>query len=434
MKALSTYEKALAINLEQMIYGTFAEIGAGQEIARWFFQVGGAAGTVAKTMSAYDMKYSDAIYGHSTRYVSRPRLEAMLKHEADLLKERLGESRGKTSKFFALADTISARNYRGDNECHGWLGVRFQCQPLAPWSDVELHVNLHDKENSLQQDAVGILGVNLLHAAFFHLHDTGAFLKHLMDGLSLRRVEIDVVKISDSGTPIAEELSCGLAMLREGLSRVVIIDKDHKMGVPSELFHNRPLVIERGAFRQKVALHKALLQAADRKLRATLSADSKEPVALFGLSTHEGISKDLVSPELLSERANSLLSEGVPILISDFPEAFKLSELLRRYSNEPIAFVLGLAELMSHFCESSYRAIDGGILEVMSRFMAGNCRVLCAATPREQFLDFAASAGFDLNAWDIGTDKLVSTDTVSRKDPVGHLFRYLVEKGAIQSF
>ena len=170
-RVIDVHAKALRINLDKRRYGTFAEIGAGQEVVRWFFRVGGAAGTVAKSMSAYDMTVSDAIYGKAERYVCRPRLEAMLEHEHRLNLERLAESRGETTAFFAFADTVSARNYRGTNECHGWMGVRFQSRPHDRDSQIVIHVRMLDAENALQQEALGIVGVNLLYGAFYFDED-----------------------------------------------------------------------------------------------------------------------------------------------------------------------------------------------------------------------------------------------------------------------
>src|SRR5690349_5626885 len=166
-----THGKALSINLDQRRYGTFAEIGAGQEVVRWFFRVGGAAGTIAKSMSAYDMAVSDAIYGPCDRYVCRPRLQSMLDYEHDLNLARLNESRGDMTAFFTFADTVAARNFKGTNECHGWMGVKFQAHPRDQDSQVIIHVRMLDVEATLQQEALGIVGVNLLYGAFYLNHE-----------------------------------------------------------------------------------------------------------------------------------------------------------------------------------------------------------------------------------------------------------------------
>src|ERR1700733_1383243 len=164
---LDTHHKALTLNLDAAAFGSFAEIGAGQEVARWFFIVGAASGTVAKSISAYDKGVSDDLYGAGTRYVSRQRLDAMLDREWTQLLNQLAKARGSQTRFFSFVDTVSARNYAGTNEPHGWLGLRFQQQPGGQPNDILLHINLRDSSNALEQEAVGILGVNLIYAAFY---------------------------------------------------------------------------------------------------------------------------------------------------------------------------------------------------------------------------------------------------------------------------
>src|SRR5437867_8211740 len=193
-ETIDTHSKALRINLDPRWYGTFAEIGAGQEVVRWFFRVGGAAGTIAKSISAYDMKVSDAIYGRAERYVSRGRLQAMLDREFDLDVERLGKERGDNTSFFAFADTVVARSYRGGNECHGWMGIKFQSQTHDEPSQIVMHVRMLDAEAYLQQEALGIVGVNLLYGAFFQHHEPEKLIESLLDQLTVGRIEIDMIE------------------------------------------------------------------------------------------------------------------------------------------------------------------------------------------------------------------------------------------------
>ncbi|MEH3075926.1 MAG: hypothetical protein PGN11_04505 [Quadrisphaera sp.] len=195
-----TLQKALRINLDPRWYGTIAEIGAGQEVARWFFRAGGAAGTIAKTMSAYDMAVSDAVYGRSDRYVSLGRLQAMLDHEYTLNVERLSEARGDATCFFAFADTVVARSYRGGNECHGWMGVRFQAHPEDEPNEILIHVRMLDDDAAQQQEALGIVGVNLLHAAFFERTEPDQVVASLLDRLNTGRIEVDMIKFSASSS------------------------------------------------------------------------------------------------------------------------------------------------------------------------------------------------------------------------------------------
>src|SRR4051794_29343733 len=213
-----THAKALAINLDGSIYGSFAEIGAGQEVARWFLTVGAASGTVAQTISAYDKAFSDDTYGAGTRYVSRERVLAMLDREYKLLVERLGPTRGPQMRFFAFANTVATRNYKGDNEQHGWIGLRFQSQPLAEPNDLLLHVNLMDSSAAEQQQALGVLGVNLLYSVHHACDAAGNFLDRLWDGLSIDRLEIDVLDFTGPTFKEQDPAAWCLQLLRHNMA------------------------------------------------------------------------------------------------------------------------------------------------------------------------------------------------------------------------
>src|ERR1700722_12345646 len=218
---LTTNRKALTINLDGSKYGTFAEIGAGQEVARHFFQAGGAAGTVAKSISAYDMKFSDAIYGKAARYVSRERLGLMLSHEYDLLIERLSTLRGDRTTFSVFADTVSAKSFKGTNEAHGWMGVQFQVEPNTPPSAIVMHVRMWDKENILQQQALGIVGVNLIFGAFYYLHDQDQFIRSLADNLTAERVEVDMINFYAPLFSKVDNRLMSLKLVQYGLTKGV---------------------------------------------------------------------------------------------------------------------------------------------------------------------------------------------------------------------
>ena len=248
-KTITPHEKAVQINLDRRFYGTFAEIGAGQEVARWFFVVGGASGTLAKTISAYDMAFSDAIYGKGERYVSQPRLQNMLDYEFALLIERLNEKRGKDTSFFVFADTVSARNYFGTNECHGWLGIKFQMQPQAHSSEIIIHVNMLDKENLQQQEALGIIGVNLIYGAFYLHTDPVKLIASLLDGLSTARIEVDMIKFIGPYFRNIDNRLMSLQLVEQGLSNATLIGADGDVLQPSEVLHKKPILVERGSFR-----------------------------------------------------------------------------------------------------------------------------------------------------------------------------------------
>ncbi len=239
------HAKALAINLEDSYYGTFAEIGAGQEVARWFLSVGAASGTVAQAISAYDKMVSDDTYGAGTRYVSRERLLAMLDHEYQLLLARLGKVRGANTRFFVFADTVATRNYQGTNEQHGWLGVRFQADPQDQPSQILLHINLGDPTAQLQQQAIGTLGVNLVYAAFHQRSSPESFLTGLFDDLSIERLEIDVLELTGPVFAGADTRLWCLDLLRKGMCRALVFDTNSQVVEPSTPLHKRPLIVQR---------------------------------------------------------------------------------------------------------------------------------------------------------------------------------------------
>jgi hypothetical protein len=246
---VGTQQKALAINLDARKYGTFAEIGAGQEVVRWFFHVGGAAGTIAKSMSAYDMGVSDAIYGPAPRYVSRQRLQTMLDYEYGLVVERLDAQRGSETDFFVFADTVAARNYKGTNESHGWMGVKFQTQPHREPSQIVLHVRMLDKENASQQEALGIVGVNLIYGAFFSHTEPDRLMESLLDNLTPERIEIDMIKFSGPEFQAVDHRLMSLKLVQLELSNAAMFSADGEVLQPSEVLYKKPILVERGSFR-----------------------------------------------------------------------------------------------------------------------------------------------------------------------------------------
>ena len=248
-----THAKALAVNLDPRRYGTFAEIGAGQEVVRWFFRAGGAAGTISKSISAYDMTVSDAIYGRCERYVSRQRLQSMLDYEHELNLSRLRERRGDTTAFFVFADTVKARSYQGTRDCHGWMGVKFQSHPRDEDSQIIIHVRLLDRENALQQEALGIVGVNLLYGACFLFHEPEQLVASLVDGLTTDRIEVDMVEFSGIEFRHVDNRLMSLELVRLGLTGAAMFAADGTILQPSEVLHGRDVVVERGSFRALLA-------------------------------------------------------------------------------------------------------------------------------------------------------------------------------------
>ncbi len=429
---LGTHQKALKINLDRAYYGAFAEIGAGQEVARWFFRVGGASGTVAKTMSAYDMQVSDAIYGKGSRYVSRDRTLAMLSHEATLLVERLDAARGDETTFFAFADTVAARNFRGDNECHGWMGMQFQARPHGPWNTILLHVNLNDPENLQQQEALGILGVNLIYGAFFSRFSLDDFLDELCDGLAEGRLEVDHVDFIGPDLPPVDEESLGFSLVSKGLARGVLFETDGTLSLPSDAFHKRGIVVERGSFQEVEPLHAAMLTNATQMFDSHHTDVDRESIALFEITTRNVRTNETLPTSELQRRVQNLRKLGRPILVTNIGAFLHLSDYLRRFTREPIGFVVGVDTLMWLFNPSFYSGLRGGLLEAMGRLVADRGKVLVYPVPRERLEKMDHSGDGQPEPWELpaGVGD-VPADSVEPSSSIRHLYRYCLEIGAV---
>lgn len=365
---LTTNRKALLINLDEAIYGTFAEIGAGQEVARLFFQAGGAAGTIAKSISAYDMVFSDAIYGKAPRYVSRERLRTMLDHEYDLLLERLQEKRGDRSCFFVFADTVAAKSYKGNNDCHGWMGIRFQTSPNSEPSQVIIHVRMWDKENLLQQQALGIVGVNLCYGAFFHRDDPQRFIASLVDNVGAERIEIDMLRFRGPAFEGVDNRLMALHLVELGLTNAVMFSPDGEMLQPSEVLYKKAVLVERGSFRPVTKLHLDMLTCASERFFADPMVKGKETVTLMEITVNNlmGDSGKLDPRDFLA-RADLLGEMGYTVLISNYSEFHRLTTYFRRYTKELIGVAMGINTLREVFDEKYYENLQGGILEAVGR-------------------------------------------------------------------
>ena len=331
--------KALAVNLESRRYGTFAEIGAGQEVVRWFFRVGGAAGTIAKSMSAYDMTVSDAIYGPCDRYVCRQRLESMLDHEQALNLDRLRESRGDTTAFFVFADTVSARNFKGTNECHGWMGVRFQAHPRDQDSQIILHVRMLDTENALQQEALGIVGVNLLYGAFFLNHEPDQLIESLLDDLTTRRIEIDMIEFSGIAFRHVDNRVMSLRLVQLGLSGAAMFSAKGEVLQPSEVLYKKPILVERGSFRPVTHVNIDMLRSAHEKFAREREVEEDSIVSLMeitmrNLQASGGQPNGEIDLRDFLARADMLAACGKTVLISDYFEYYRLAAYLTRYTKQ----------------------------------------------------------------------------------------------------
>ena len=411
-RTVGTLQKALELNLDPNRYGTFAEIGAGQEVVRWFFRAGAAAGTIAKSISAYDMQVSDAIYGESPRYVSRERLQTMLSHEYDLLTERLAEGRD-AAQFFAFADTVRARSYRGGDECDGWMGLRYQATPGAEPSQILMHVRMLDRENQTQQEALGILGVNLIHGAYEHAERPDDLLRHLLDGLSTERIEVDMVALSGPAFDGVDPRVVSLKLVQLGLSQAAMFATDGSVLHPAEVLYKRPVLVERGRFRPVTHVNIDILDSAGRQFERRLEGE-REVVPIMELTLHDLQAEDGLDDRDFLDRVDVLEATDTLVLVSDYVEHYRLITYLRRYTDRPVALAMGIPAVAKLFDEGIYGNLEGGVLEAFGRLFRGDVRLYVYPTR------------------DADTGALVTTDTFDAPSDLEHLYAHLLGRGHLE--
>ena len=363
---VGTNRKALQINLDAKKYGTFAEIGAGQEVARRFFTVGGAAGTIAKTMSAYDMTFSDAIYGPTDRYVSRKRLWTMLDHEYDLLVKRLDAKLGGDRTFFVFADTVAARSFKQHNESHGWLGVRFQTEPRGEPSQIIIHVRMLDESNADQQEALGVIGVNLLYGAFYYSQPE-QLISSLQENLAPGRMQVDLIKFSGPSFAKIDNRLINLQLVSQGLTDAVMFTADGEMVQPSEILHKKAILIERGSFRPVTYATNDMLEGARGQFLKESGCSEENTVVLMEMTLENLLSEGQLNHADFLARVDILGALGRTVLISKFGEYYRLASYLSRYTNRMIGLVMGVPSLIEILDEKYYLNLEGGILEALGR-------------------------------------------------------------------
>ena len=364
----TTYDKALELNLDPQVYGTFAEIGAGQETANWFFRASGTAGLVAKSISAYDMTMSDAIYGRASRYVSAERLAAMLEHEYAIQLERLAPSRGLNTTFFSFCNTVRARGWQDAGECHGWLGMRFQMQPGAAPSDIILHVRMLDKQTTEQMDALGIIGVNLIYAAFRHRASLQHFVEALVENVAPGRVEIDLLKLAGHGYHNFDNRLCALQLVASGLTDATMFLPSGEVVQPAEALYRRPVLLLRGSFDPVMNLHLAMLGQASRGFAAELAAEEcGQEMRLCEISLDNLLRGENIDLQGFLDRADALQALGETVLLSRCAEFHRIAGFLNRCTTQPVGIILSIGLLNELFKAKWSENLPGGLLESFAR-------------------------------------------------------------------
>jgi hypothetical protein len=426
---LDTHHKALTINLDTSTFGSFAEIGAGQEVARWFLLVGGASGTVAKTISAYDKEVSDDLYGSGSRYVSKQRLEAMLDNEWTQLLTQLSKTRGPQTRFFCFVDTVSARNFAGTNDSHGWIGLRFQLQPGGPSNDVLLHINMRDPSNALQQQAIGILGVNLIYAAFYEAQIKESFLEGLAQDVVAERIEIDYVDLRGPAFENWDHRALLAQLVRDGLAEAVSFPTKGPTVPPTEVLYKKAIVLAPGYFGHTDPVHSQvhmrLLASGIQELQGDLSESKSAPAGFFCL-TVAPLTPDEPAPEIpdLLRRIDALLAAGGDVLLFRKPELYHMTALVNRHTQAPVRFAGGLSLVIRAF-EDIYGNLQGKLLEALARLFAQNVRIYVYPMTAEDLREWLKSAS--ANDWEWSeTNGWVSASQLRRAPPLGYLFAYLL--------
>lgn len=412
---LATNQKALEINLDKSKYGAFIEIGAGQEVARWFFRVGGASGTIAKTMSAYDMTVSDAIYGPCERYVSKPRLQSMLTREFDLLVERLGEKRGEGTRFFVFADTVAAKSFSRKEDAHGWLGVRFQTEPKGPLSQVIIHVRLMDPENLQEQEALGVIGVNLIHAAMFQHDCAEKILESLLDNLSADRVEVDMIEFSGAAFAHIDNRVMALCLVQKGMTKATMFLANGEVVQPADILHKKSILVERGSFRPVTRVTLNMLECARSMFVQEPEVQGSDVIVLMEMTLKNLLDQGKIDYQDFLDRVDTLASMGKTVLISNFGEYHRLAAYFFRYTKRMIGIVMGVPTLREIFDDKYYEDLEGGILESFGRLFKNDLKLFI----------------YPLLEKDSGA--LITADNLVVASHLKHLYGYLIENNFIES-
>ncbi len=412
----NTRHKAFHINQDLSVYGTIAEIGAGQEVGRQFFQAGGASKTVAKTLSAYDMQVSDAIYGveKSGRYVTRARVESMLDTEYEELIKRVAESRTGDTRYFAFANTVAAKAYRKDRDWHGWMGIRFQPEPGATPCQVVVHMRMLDSSNRGQQEALGILGVNLIHGAFEHLDDPEKLVDAIVGDLEWGRIEIDFIHFSGPLFEQVDNRKMNLRLVTSSLGPVVMFCPNGEAGLPADLIFKKHVLILRGNFRPFLDVHADMVECGTEAFSSDLATSPKNVICFCEVNVARYLSEGLDEVSDLEARVKAITERGYHVMVTSHFRYFRLSRFFSRHAKRKTGFILSAHNVLSIFDDKFYEGMEGGVLEGLSKLFVSGSRLLVYPT--------------------VSADGVQTTaDTLEVPENQEHLYQHLYQNGRIMS-
>jgi len=375
---LSTKDKALRINLNENIYGTFSEIGAGQEVARHFFRAGGASGTIAKTMSAYDKGFSDAIYGieNDLRYVTQSRLTKMLNHEINLLESRVDRAIHTEKMFFSFANTVATIDFAKKYKGHGWMGIKFQTESKTKYSEIKLHVRFHLPEAKAQQEILGLMGVNLIYGAYYKHNKPRSLIKYLYDHIDPTSIEIDTINFSGPLFKDVDNRLLSLELIKNGMTQAVMFGPDGKNILPAAELYKKNILTIRGSFRPVTKVNEDMYEKSLKMIKNDKKFTDKNTISIFEITLSNLTSQGELDEQDFLDRAKLLCSMGKTVMITNFQEYYKLSEYFSKYTDKKVFLTMGVDNLIKVFDENYYTDLEGGILEAFSKLFTKNITIL----------------------------------------------------------
>jgi hypothetical protein len=373
----SIKDKALRINLNENIYGTFAEIGAGQETVRHFFRAGGSSGTIAKATSAYDKDFSDVIYGieEDGRYVTESRLKKMLSHEVDLIEKRLSRAKHPNKMFFSYANTVATIDFAKQFKGHGWVGIRYQIEPDEEYNDIILHIRFKETDVRLQQETLGVLGVNLIYSAYYKHNDPKKLLRYLYDHLDKDQLEIDTINFSGPRFADVDNRLMSLQLVKNGMTDAVIFDPQGKNVLPAAILYKKNILALRGSFRPVTKVNMDMYEESLKMFLNENKVDTENTLVIFEITLSNLRSDGEIDERDFMDRAELLCSLGQTVMISNFQEYYRVVEYFSKYTKAKMGLAMGVNNLVDIFDEKYYRHLSGGILESFGKLFYRDMKV-----------------------------------------------------------
>ena len=373
----SVQRKSLRINLNENIYGTFVEIGAGQEVARHFYRVGAASGTIAKSMSAYDKSFSDSIYGkeEDSRYVTQNRLDKMLAHEINLLEKRISRKKYPNKFFFVYANTVATIDFVKKFKGHGWMGIKFQTDPKDDYSEIKLHLRFHQNEAKLQQESLGIMGVNLIYGAFYKHNEPLKLMKYLYDHIDDQSIEIDTINFSGPLFKDVDNRLISLELVRLGMTDAVVFDETGTNVLPAQVLYKKNILTLRGSYRPITKVNEEMFKKSLKAFLEEKGVKKENTIVLLEITLSNLRSTGDIDDSDYLDRAKLLCSLGHMVMISNFSEYFKLVKYLTRYTKKQLGLTMGVTNLIEIFDEKYYDSVKGGILEAFGNIFKNNMKI-----------------------------------------------------------